>query len=172
MQKCAHSKLQICVHVWNWNMGISLVFRRKVCVKQIQGPHSCNLWPRCVCVCKCVVQIPQEFTALTKNPSYLPWSHLVNNGHSVKAAHSVPALILVNTPGWFYILHSQIYFSPDILLTNVQLVTLWQCLIWLDGATVGCRARCLYSHTDQAPGTRVQRGLQPRREASGQRLLW
>lgn len=156
-------------------MGISLVFRRNVCVKQIQGPHSCNLWPRCVCVCKCVVQIPQEFTALTENPSYLPWSHLVNNainnGHSVKAAHSVPTL--VKTPGLLYILHSQIYFfSPDILSTNVQLMTLWQCLIWLDGATVGCRARCLYSHTDQAPGTRVQRGLQPRWQAPGQRLLW
>ncbi len=47
-----------------------------------------------------------------------------------------------------------------------------QRLFRLNSTTVGRRARGLYSHADQAPGTRLQCGLQSRRQAPGQRLLW
>lgn len=42
-----------------------------------------------------------------------------------------------------------------------------QRLFRLDSKTVGRRARGLYSHTDQAPGTSLQCGLQSRRQAPG-----
>lgn len=46
-----------------------------------------------------------------------------------------------------------------------------QCIVWLDGAAVGCRTRRLHPHAHPTPGACLQRGLQPRRTPPGQRLL-
>lgn len=47
-----------------------------------------------------------------------------------------------------------------------------QRVVWLHGAPLGCGPGHLYPHADQTPGAGVQRGFQPRRTPSGQRLVW
>lgn len=46
-----------------------------------------------------------------------------------------------------------------------------QCVIRLNGASVGCWTWSLHPHSDQTPGARLQCGLQPRWTAPGQWLL-
>lgn len=47
-----------------------------------------------------------------------------------------------------------------------------KCFIWFYCPTVGCGARCLHPHSDQASGACLQCGVQPWWEVFGQRVLW
>lgn len=133
-----------------------LLSGRSVCVEHVQGLTvvvSDLEGSACVNV---------EFKYRRNLQLFLPSQHTCSKSHLVEKA-AAPALC-----SQLFALAASL---PTLLLTKVHLVTRCQCLIRLDGATVGCGARRLHPHADQAPGTRVQRGLQPRRQAPGQRLL-